>query len=334
MSFFVPLRGSAAPSFTSATLVLPHRTSNGRRVQPQPSLASLAQLACDLIVHNYRLELVGYLALQDHVPAVGARDSLPGQPAQNGIALGCEVFATPDRSLFIALPRSPVIHARRANYLDSIERWIAQSGFKEVLVVAGADAAMRGDDGLNEITPLRHLTPNSSASTSSHLLTTLRQISPSYLTSAPSGFQSTSEAAALPSDSIPPIPHGGLTRQLLTTLTTAAPSSPSRSDSPTAPKVDIAALLIYTSEGAASESAHFLADALSYLLEPQLAALEDRVERVSPTPASGGIRGGEGETGAAQGSDKGNVEWKEPISWERGLLGPELARDAGREMYG
>lgn len=186
----------------------------------------------------------------------------------------------------------------------------------------------------NRITPLRHLTPNSAASTSSHLLTTLRQISPSYLTSAPSGFQSTSEAAALPSDSIPPIPHGGLTRQLLTTLTTAAPSSPSRSDSPTAPKVDIAALIIYTSEGAAAESAHFLADALSYLLEPQLAALEDRVERVSPTPASGGIRGGEGETGAAQGSDKGNVEWKEPISWERGLLGPELARDAGREMYG
>lgn len=103
----------------------------------------------------------------------------------------------------------------------------------------------------------------------------------------------------------------------------------------------VGALIVYTSEGAASESAHFLADALAYLLEAQLADLEDRIERAPPadaTTAGAESREGEGEGLAVdevqQGSEKGNVRWKEPVSWERGLLGPELARDAGMDMYG
>ena len=242
------------------------------------------------------------------------------------------VFATPNRSLVIALPRSPVIRARRSHYLDSIRHWIHQSRFSEVLVVAGADSAMRGDDGLNAITPLRHIVL--AGSEPSRLATTLRQISPSYLSSNPSGLQSSSEVAAHSSPStgttIPPIPHGGLTRQLLTALMPEESKSEGGGGGATTaatPAVD--ALIIYTAEGAASESAHFLADALAYLLEPQLADLEDKVER-SSSP-----RGGEGEgLIGGQGSGKGNIKWKEPKSWERGLLGPELARDAGREMYG
>lgn len=330
--------------------------------QPQPSLASLAQLACDLIVHNYGLELVGYLGLQDHVPAVGARDSLPGLPDQPGLALACEgehprslapgghciadtlfparartaVFATPNRSLVIALPRSPIIRARRRHYLDSIRHWIHHSNFSEVLVVAGADAAMRGDDGLNALTPLRHILTTRSEDPS-RLATTLRQISPSYLSSSPSGFQSSSEVAAHSSDgtTIPPIPHGGLTRQLLTALLPESNSEGGGADSTTTtPAVD--ALIVYTSEGAASESAHFLADALAYVLEPQLADLEDRIERSSSSSSSprGGEEEGDHLGGLMIGGQKGNVKWKEPKSWERGLLGPELARDAGREMYG
>lgn len=246
-----------------------------------------------------------------------------------------KVFATPNRSLVIALPRSPVIRARRSHYLDSIRHWIHQSQFSDVLVVAGADAAMRGDDGLNAITPLRHLVLGTgSEEPSARLATTLRQISPSYLSSSPSGFQSSSEVAAAHSSSgtlIPPIPHGGLTRQLLTALMSESSreaGAATTTTTTTTPAIN--ALIIYTSEGAASESAHFLADALAYLLEPQLADLENRIERSSSPQGGEGdelIRGG-------QGSEKGNIKWKEPRSWERGLLGPELARDAGREMYG
>ncbi|GAA5883005.1 hypothetical protein JCM3774_001756 [Rhodotorula dairenensis] len=368
--FFVPVKGAPAPDFTAASLVL-----------PQPSLASVAQLACDLIVHNYRLDLVGYLGLHDHVSAVGARDSLPvpmpgrsGSPEQQqppGVALACEVFATPNRSLVIALPRSPVIRARRAHYLDSLQHWIRTSRFREVLVVAGADAAMRGDDGLNAVTPLRHLefpstttisasrsTPPDSADSTqeaSRLSTMLRAISPSYLSSAPSGFQSLSEAASAAERRIPPIPHGGLTRQILTTLTTTTiptpsslPSSKSEADStPTTAAAAVHALIMYTSEGAgASESAHFLADALAYLFEPLLADLEDRVDRgPSAATAASEDEGGASSAAAAAAAaaagqsshddgGKGRIRWKEPQSWERGLLGPELAREAGREMYG
>ncbi|BGP34250.1 hypothetical protein JCM10296v2_006065 [Rhodotorula toruloides] len=297
MDYFIPKPGTNAPSFRSSTLLL-----------PQPSLSSLAQLACDLLVHTYGLELVGYLGLRDHVPAVGGRDGLRGEEEKEGVALGVEVYTTPSRSLTLVLPRSPVIRARRPHYLDSIKRWIVKCGFKEVLVVAGTDAGMRGDSGLNAITPLRHILPPSGSS--SPLSTALRSISPSYLDSSPSGI--TSSLESFPNSSrIPPIPHGGLTRSLLLTLRESSSLPPTN------------ALLIYTSEGDASSAAHLLADALAYVLAPELAELESRVERV---PVQAGEEG--------QGGDKGRVRWKEPTSWEGGLLGPALTREARGEMFG
>ncbi|BGP42327.1 hypothetical protein JCM10449v2_006332 [Rhodotorula kratochvilovae] len=138
MDYFVPLPGSVAPSFTGSTLVL-----------PQPSLSSVAQLAADLLVHNYRLELVGYLGVRDYVPAVGGRDALPGEEEREGLSLGTEVYTTPSRSLTVVLPRSPVIRARKAHHLAAMEAFVAAGGFKEVLIVAGVDAAGRGDEALN-----------------------------------------------------------------------------------------------------------------------------------------------------------------------------------------
>ncbi|BGP26613.1 hypothetical protein JCM10295v2_005566 [Rhodotorula toruloides] len=288
MDYFVPLPGTNAPSFTSSALLL---------------------LASDLLVHTYGLHLVGYLGLRDHVPAVGGRDGLRGEEEEEGIALGVEVYSSPSHSLTLVLPRSPVIRARRPHYLDSIKQWIAESGFREVLVVAGTDAGMRGDSGLNASTPLRHILPPSGSS--SLLSTALRSISPSYLDTSPSGITSSLESSNTASR-IPPIPHGGLTRSLLLALRESDSSFPPTN-----------ALLIYTSEGDASSAAHLLADALAYVLEPQLAELESRVERV---PVQAGEEG--------QGDPKGRVRWKEPRSWEGGLLGPALTREARSEMFG
>lgn len=159
------------------------------------------------------------------------------------------------------------------------------------------------------ITPLRHILPPSNSA--SPLATALRSISPSYLDSSPSGITSSVETSAA-SSRIPPIPHGGLTRSLLLALRETDLSLPPTS-----------ALLIYTSEGDASSAAHLLADALAYVLAPQLADLEDRVERV---PVEAGEEG--------QGDPKGRVRWKEPRSWDGGLLGPALTREARGEMFG
>ncbi|TNY17983.1 PAC2 family-domain-containing protein [Rhodotorula diobovata] len=278
MDYFIPLPGTTAPSFASSTLVL-----------PQPSLSSVAQLACDLLVHNCALELVGYLGVRDYVPAVGGRDALPGSDGggetdSEGLSLGTEVYTNSSRSLTLVLPRAPVIRARKAHHLDAMHRFVAAGGFRDVLVVAGVDAAMRGDEALNAPTPLRHLIPSSSSSStaSSPLFTALQSLAPPYSSPSPSPT------------SLPSLPHAGLTRSLLSSL--SAPSSPAP-----APAPRIAALLAYTAEGPSAPLAHELATSLARVLELPL------------LPGGG---------------------WTEPLSWERGLMGVELERDgAGREMF-
>ncbi|GAA5915758.1 hypothetical protein JCM6882_003847 [Rhodosporidiobolus microsporus] len=305
MSFFIPLPGSPAPSFTGSTLLL-----------PQPSLSSLAQLSCDLLLHNAQQgwDLVGYVALADFVPAVGGRDSLPGASSPSGIAFGVEVYRlkTASTDLTLVLPRSPVIRARRLHFLSSLNDWVGESGFESVLLVAGVDAALRGDEGLNSDTPLRHFllqSPTSSPSSPSPLASCLSTIAPPYAVSSGSSVPS-------PIQKLPLFPHGGLTRKLLETFQQSYSTSSSAAGDK-APEV--AALTIYTFEGDVASSAFLLADALAHVV--QLPSVEEKVEGLSLAS--------EGEGGAVKGR-----EWKTPRSWERGLMGVELGTEVGREMYG
>ncbi|GAA5926147.1 uncharacterized protein JCM15063_000198 [Sporobolomyces koalae] len=287
MNYFTPLPGLSEPvDFTSSTLVL-----------PQPSLASIAQLACDLIIANFQLTRVGFLGLRDHVPAVSGLDTLPGkETAPDGISYSVEVFQVPSRSLTVVLPRSPVIRARRPHYLASMRQFIAQGQFKEVLLVAGVDAALRNDEGLNSSSPLRHfLLPNPS--------------SPSLLDLA---SVSTPYSLASGSDALPLVPHGGMTRRLLDTLQS--------SDSTDLPAVS--ALLIYTFETTEPETAFFLADALTSVLKKELEGLESRIENLQ--------LGDNPEEERPQGA----IKWKVPKSWETGLMGAELPLDHRTDMFG
>ncbi|GAA6006094.1 hypothetical protein JCM11491_002030 [Sporobolomyces phaffii] len=295
MDYFTPLPGLDQPvDFSSSTLLL-----------PQPSLASLAQLSTDLIVSNFHLVRIGYLGLRDHVPAVSGLDSLPGDDLE-GISYSVEVFQTPSKSLTVVLPRSPVIRARRLHYLHSMRNFIEQGRFKHVLVVAGVDAALRTDEGLNSSSPLRHYllpSPSSptSATTTSHL--DLSSVSTPYST-------------LTSSSSIPLIPHGGLTRNLLETLSSASSS---------AALPPVSALLIYTFESAEPETAFYLADALAHVLREELQALEERVEKLN--------LGGDGPEEERAGATP-RIKWKVPKSWETGLMGPELGLDSRTELFG
>ncbi|GAA5924130.1 hypothetical protein JCM1841_004582 [Sporobolomyces salmonicolor] len=307
MDYFNPLPAlPAVPSFSGSTLLL-----------PQPSLSSLAQLATDLLIHTYGLEKIGYLGLRDFVPAVSGLDGVAGEEQAEGVLFGVEVFQTPSGSLTVVLPRSPVIRARRAHHLEAMRAFIEQAGFAEVLLVAGVDAALRGDEGLNAATPLRHFVLPTTPSSSSPfpLAQRLASLAPPYASSAPSG----STSSTSPAPSIPLIPHGGLTRKLLEAL--SLPSSPSSSSEANFPPVS--ALLIYTSEGDAADSAYFLADALADALGKELEEVEVRakVERLRLN-----VDGEQGE--------RSGIKWKTPRSWETGLMGPKLAREAGREMFG
>ncbi|KAL8278426.1 hypothetical protein RQP46_009116 [Phenoliferia psychrophenolica] len=237
MDYFIPKQG-ATPAFGKSILVL-----------PQPSLASLPQLAADLIIHTLKLELVGYLGLQDFVPAVSGLDSSdPAAPAPEGICFAVEVFQNKARTVTVVLPRSPVIRARKPHHAASIEAFATAAGFSEILIVASIDAATRGDDGLREPTPLRHYilsSTSSSSSPDSPLLKTLSTLAPPYV------LPSTSTSSA-PSTILPLFPHAGQTRNLFSAFLAATP----------APAAPVAALLIYASEGDNEQSAEFLAEAL------------------------------------------------------------------------
>ncbi|GAA5906758.1 uncharacterized protein JCM6883_005679 [Sporobolomyces salmoneus] len=289
MDYFTPLPGLDRPvDFSSSTLLL-----------PQPSLASLAQLGSELIVSNLHLDRIGFLGLKDHVPAVSGLDGLSGQDAHpQGISYSVEVFQTPSRSLTVVLPRSPVIKARRLHYLDSMKIFILQGQFREVLIVAGVDAALRNDEGLNSSSPLRHfLLPSSSPS---HL--PLQAVSTPY-----------SSSAAPSTRTLPLMPHGGLTRKLLEALSGLEQSPP------------ISALLIYTFETTDPSTAFFLADALSVVLREQLQGLEQGLDK---------LHLGAGETGEGVIGDGVGVQWRVPKSWEHGLMGSELPLDQRTELFG
>jgi len=105
------------------------------------------------------------------------------------------------------------------------------------------------------------------------------------------------------------MPHSGLTRKLLESLSESEHSS----------MPPISTILIYTFETSETETAFYLADALSTVLKKELEELESSVERLSLEEE------GEGRAG---------IKWKVPRSWETGLMGPVLEREKGTEMFG
>jgi len=111
------------------------------------------------------------------------------------------------------------------------------------------------------------------------------------------------------------MPHGGLTRKLLETL-----SSPASTQLP-----PISTLFIYTFETTEPSTAFFLADALSVVLSKDLEGLEAGIERLTLE---------EQEQQTAEGGFGGTLKWKVPKSWESGLMGPELALEDRTELFG
>ncbi|SCZ88915.1 BZ3500_MvSof-1268-A1-R1_Chr1-1g00823 [Microbotryum saponariae] len=311
--FFVPTLKGAKTNFKGSSLVL-----------PQPSLGSLPQLALDLYVHTFQLELVGCAALRDTIPCVGGVDVVEGEqrqsvqggfswatqgPSLGAVQLVCgevsridpvratphPVYQTPSSasngdSITLLLPRAPIIQARKRHYFDALTAWIRQSEFRDVLIVGAVDAAMRGDDGLRETNPFRSIVlPIREGTDPSPLLERLsKSVRPYFKASDPSSKKT-----------IPAIPHGGLTRSLLQHLSTSE-------DGASLPTVG--ALLVYTAEGENEALAKGLGDVVRSL-----------------------IVGSDGSDLAGTGS---GTEWKVPKSWKLGLMGDELGSQRRSEMYG
>lgn len=129
---------------------------------------------------------------------------------------------------------------------------------------------------------------------------------------APSFVPASSADAERKASHIPLIPHGGLTRQLLETL------SPSTSED----LPPVSALLIYAAEGDNSAAAFLLADAVARVLQLEVK------EAAAPVLSQEEEEYSEGRLGMKRG------DWRKPKSWKTGLMGEELGRERGGEMYG
>lgn len=149
--------------------------------------------------------------------------------------------------------------------------------------------------------PLRHfLLPSTTTTTGSNL--PLDTVSTPYST----------RTATTESISIPLMPHGGLTRKLLETLSSSSSVPP------------VSALLAYTFDTTEPSTAFFLADALAVVLSEPLQGLEKGIERLNIV--EDGVREGE--------VSSNRLDWKVPKSWESGLMGAELGLEQRTELFG
>lgn len=85
--------------------------------------------------------------------------------------------------------------------------------------------------------------------------------------------------------------------------------------------VPIHTLLIYASEGDNALPAEYLAGTIYDLLE---------LRTLDPHPHP---HQDPSESGSGKESER-ERRWKKPRSWGRGLMGPELSRERGGEMFG
>ncbi|KAJ3344364.1 hypothetical protein HDU93_000154 [Gonapodya sp. JEL0774] len=122
-----------------------------RMLEPSPnSIANLGQLAVDLIVSTFNLQLVGWIRQNSDIllPLAGI-DPLGRGPQGSkqtlDVAGETEVYYSSDLRLTVLQLRSAVIKGRHLLFSSSLASWIRRSGFQSVLILAGADATRRTD---------------------------------------------------------------------------------------------------------------------------------------------------------------------------------------------
>ncbi|PVF98952.1 hypothetical protein CPB86DRAFT_757524 [Serendipita vermifera] len=204
---YTPLT-STTPStaFSSKILIL-----------PSISKGNVPQLACDLLIASLGLKQTGFLDAKYLVPVVGGREG-----GEKGISTPLEVFSSDTSGVVVVQQRSPVLKVFKEEFVQALLKWIQDSNFKTVVMLAGVDTTNRSDAQMH--TPSYYYIPRNSASPPKELMTALEAVQlqqftsppvPSYLQSDDlSSYSNTKDS----SSDIPFIPGGGLTRRVLNTL--------------------------------------------------------------------------------------------------------------------
>ncbi|KAK3840076.1 MAG: PAC2 family-domain-containing protein [Linnemannia elongata] len=185
MNSFVPSPGFDARRFKGTTLIL-----------PSVSIGNVPQLTTDLLLSTIKLDRVGCIEDENVIPPTPAAATTTGTGAGTGVSggllsLAVEVFQSKDGKWTLIQQRSPTVSHRSHHYADNLVRFIQDSEFDQVVLLASADGARRIDIQLRSGNPIQLDDPSATFTT----------------TTATTSAQKTLEK-------VPRIPNGGFARRL------------------------------------------------------------------------------------------------------------------------
>ncbi|WFD29242.1 hypothetical protein MSPP1_000249 [Malassezia sp. CBS 17886] len=173
---------------------------------PTTSVASVPQLALDLLIHAPSLQFrrVAYLDSSEHVPFVSpgeggdsvytALDGTKRPPPTSHV-----VYQSP-RGLTVVQQRSPAFKRCKTHVAERLMQWIQDAQFADVVILSSMDAAYRTDAEFS--TPLVYVRPPQAGPAPTARVQTLTTTFPAFAPAA--------GAAALP-----PLPGAGMARDYL-----------------------------------------------------------------------------------------------------------------------
>ncbi|KAF8200712.1 PAC2 family-domain-containing protein [Pholiota molesta] len=203
---------------------------------PVVSTANVGQLAVDLIIASLSLERIAVLEPEYCVPVIGARED-----GQKGITTPLELYGHRDLDFVVIQQRSPILKAKKQEYINVLFNFITASKFSAVIFLSGVDLSNRTDSQM--MTPTYQVLPENSPPLSSGPLKSLLSLPIPVYTSPvdQKNVQQSGEAT-----SVPFIPGGGLTRRILSSI-------------PKGWEIPTASLLQFVLEGDNRADAGFLA---------------------------------------------------------------------------
>ncbi|KAK3257284.1 hypothetical protein CYMTET_33623 [Cymbomonas tetramitiformis] len=128
-------------------------------IAPTVSAGNLGQLTVDLLVSTLSLVRVGYLEDDNVLPCIG-NDPYNAEPT-GSLALGLELYSDSKRTIVCLQQRAPAMPGRSRAFAKNLSKWISASKFKDVIVLAGVEAAWRTEQRIGLGFQLRYVCSSS-----------------------------------------------------------------------------------------------------------------------------------------------------------------------------
>lgn len=186
-------------------------------ILPCVSIGNVGQLAVDILLASKlstgeKAEYLCDLDARYCVPFVGASTE-SNHPA---LRTPLQVFTFPKSKLTIIQQRSPILKTLKDEFVSTLGKWAQEKGFREIICLAGIDAGLRTDTQMQHpFWQFNSSSHSTSTSDSNTLSASFAKLLPVYTSANTHANHELSRRADSHTDSIPPMPSGGLARKIL-----------------------------------------------------------------------------------------------------------------------